>query len=90
MTVPSAEEVVQEIQRICDAELQLARPVAPERQLARDLGLDSLGAMILAVGLEDRFRVRLNERDAAALVSVADLVALVQRRCAERDDAARR
>lgn len=90
MTIPSADEVVQEIQRICDAELQLARPVAPELHLTRDLALDSLGALILAVGLEDRYRVRLNEQDAATLVTVADLVALVQRRCAESDDAARR
>ncbi|MDP1891159.1 MAG: acyl carrier protein [Gemmatimonadaceae bacterium] len=90
MIIPTADEVMQEIQRICDAELQLARPVAPDLQLVRDLGLDSLGAMILAVGLEDRYRVRLNEQDAAALVTVADLVALVQRRCAESDDAARR
>lgn len=87
MTIPSADDVVQEIQRICDAELQLARPVAPDLHLARDLGLDSLGAMIVAVGLEDRYRVRLNEQDAAALVTVSDLVALVQRRCAEWDDA---
>ncbi|MHB1096562.1 MAG: acyl carrier protein [Gemmatimonadaceae bacterium] len=89
MTIPAADAVLQEIQRICDAELQLVRPVAPEMQLVRDLGLDSLGAMILAVGLEDRYRVRLNEQDATALVSVADLIALVQQRCAESDDAAR-
>jgi len=90
MTVPASEDVLQEIQRISDAELQLARPIAPHLHLARDLGLDSLGAMILAVGLEDRYRVRLNEQDATALVTVADLVALVQRRCAESDDVAGR
>lgn len=90
MTIPSSDEVIQEIQRICDEELQLPRRIAPDLQLVRDLGLDSLGAMILAVGLEDRYRVRLNEQDAAALVTVADLVALVQRRCAEAGDAARR
>jgi len=90
VTIPAAGEILQEIQRICDAELQLARPIALDLQLARDLGLDSLGAMILAVGLEDRYRVRLDEQDAAALVTVADLVALVQRRCAESDHAAGR
>lgn len=90
MIIPTADEVMQEIQRIGDAELQFALPIAPHLQLARDLGLDSLGAMILAVGLEDRYRVRLNEQDAVALVTVADLVELVQRRCAESDDAARR
>ena len=87
MTLPTADAVLLEIQRICDADLQLTRSVAPELQLVRDLGLDSLGAMILAVGLEDRYRVRLNEQDAATLVTVADLIALVQRRCAESDDA---
>ncbi len=90
MSIPSTDDVVREIQRICDAELRLARPIAPALQLARDLGLDSLAAMILAVGLEDRYRVRLNEQDAATLVTVADLVSLVQRRCAEADDAAGR
>jgi len=42
-----------------------------------------VGAIVLAVGLEDRFRVRLSEADAGAAATVGDLVAVVERRVSE-------
>jgi acyl carrier protein len=42
-----------------------------------------MGAIVLAVGLEDRFRVRLSDEDAGAVVTVDDLVELVERRVRE-------
>ncbi len=64
-------------------ELEHKSPIRPEQELTRDLGLDSLAGMILATGLEDRFSVRLDEQDAQRLVTVADLIALVQQRASE-------
>ena len=74
-----AGEVLDEIRRILAAELEAAGPVEPAHELVRDLGVDSLGAIVLAVGLEDRFRVRLAEEDAARVRTVGDLVELVLR-----------
>ena len=58
---PSSQEVVDEIRRIARQELELQRPVDAGDELIRDLQLDSLGLTILAVGLEDRFRIKLTE-----------------------------
>ncbi len=78
-----ATEILAEIRRILATELQFARPVELDHELAGDLELDSVGAIVLAVGLEDRFRVRLSEADAGAAATVRDLVAVVERRVSE-------
>lgn len=77
-------EILAEIQRVLTVELQSDSPVAPERDLATYPEFDSVGLIVLAVGLEDRFRVKLTEADAAGIVTVGDLVHLVQRRVREK------
>lgn len=79
-------EILAEIRRILREELEFTGPVELHHVLATDLELDSMGALVLAVGLEDRFRVALAEGDAAAVVTVADLVALVERAVAAAAD----
>ncbi len=81
--IPSTEDVLAAIQHIAARELDRHQAIRPEHALVEDLGLDSLTAMVLAVGLEDRFRVRLDEQDAASLGTVGDLIALVQRRAGD-------
>lgn len=83
MNEPSTESVLDEIRAIAQAELDCAGPIRETDELVADLGIDSLGAIVLAVGLENHFRVRLQEQDAGTLVTVADLVRLVQQRCRE-------
>jgi acyl carrier protein len=83
MTVPSEQEVLATIQAIAKAELDREQPILMQHRLIADLGIDSLGSMILAVGLENHYRVRLNEQDAATLVTVADVIALVRKRVAD-------
>jgi len=53
-----------------------------ETPLVEALQLDSLRLLTLAVEVENRFRVRLDETDEAAIVTVGDLVAAVRRRLA--------
>jgi acyl carrier protein len=77
------EEALAEIQRIAEHELQLDRPVRACDELIQDLQLDSLGLTILAVGLEDRFRIRLTEEDSARVRTVQDLTKLVASRAFE-------
>ena len=75
--------ILAEIRRIFADELDRPGPVEPQHTLAADLRIDSMGALILAVGLEDHFRVKLSELDAATVVTVADLVDVVERRLRE-------
>jgi acyl carrier protein len=79
-------EVVAEIRRILGEELEWKGAVEPAHDLLKDLQLDSLGITVLAVGLENRFRVKLSEEDAAGVLTVADLAKLVTRRVVENPE----
>jgi acyl carrier protein len=61
----------------------VGRSVMPADDLVRDLGLDSLTLTSLAVELEDRFRIKLDEVGGERPHTVADVVALVLRRLEE-------
>lgn len=72
-------EILAEIRRTLAVDLDFRGPVEPGHGLATDLQVDSLGALVLAVALEDRFRVKLTGIEAASVESVEDLVAVVER-----------
>lgn len=80
---PTSEDVLAVIRRILHDELELQREVNPGDALLADLELDSLGLITVAVGLENRYRVKLSEQESMGIVTVADLVAHVRRRVAE-------
>ena len=82
-------EVVAEIRRILGEELEWKGSVEPSHELLRDLQLDSLGLTVLAVGLENRFRVKLSEEDAEGLSTVEDLAKLVVTRVTASSEVAR-
>lgn len=81
--IPELSRVLEEISRIASTELELDGPVSPGARLLEDLALDSLGLTVLAVGLENRFRVKLDEQDAEGIATVGDLARLVVRRAME-------
>ena len=66
-------EVLEAVRTIAHDELEMERPITPEDDLLDDLALDSLGLTVLAVGLENRFRVKLSEEDATGVRTVGDL-----------------
>jgi acyl carrier protein len=76
--------VLEEVRRIARAELDFDRAIELSSRLKEDLELDSLAMIVVAVGLENRFRVKLEEQDAGVLVTVADLAQLVERRSGEQ------
>ena len=78
-----ADAVLSEVRRIMAQELDVTRPVALDDELAAFPELDSIGLITLAVGLEDRFRVKLTGADAGPLVTVRDLARLIARRRAQ-------
>jgi acyl carrier protein len=78
-----AGDALGEIRRVAAQELALPREPAEADDLLLDLHLDSVGLLTLVVALEDRFRVRLDEEDAARVRTVGDLIALVAERAAK-------
>jgi acyl carrier protein len=76
-------EILAEIRKVLAADLEVTEPVELHHELARDLRVDSMGAIILAVALEDRFLVKLSDEDAVEVVTVGDLVDLVECRSKE-------
>lgn len=82
--MPDRGEVVAVIGRVLRDEVGISRPIRPEDDLLRDLQLDSVGLLTLVVGLEDHFRVALQEQDAAAVRTVGDLASLVAARAEAR------
>lgn len=71
------QEVLDVIRRILATELGHKGPVEMTHDLQRDLHVDSLNAVILAVALEDHFRVRLAQADTVGVTTVAELAARV-------------
>lgn len=59
--------------------LQWEGEVTPGMRLVEDLRLDSLKLLTLAVAIEDRFRIRLDDVE-SELETVGDLVAVIRSR----------
>ena len=76
-------EVLAEVRRIAAEELEWHGTVEPSHRLVSDLQLDSLGLTVMAVGLENRFRIKLSEEDAQGIQTVEDLTRLVASRATE-------
>ncbi len=87
-TVPASSpvsevEVREALHRILEEELDREGPFDDGAHLMEGLALDSLELTVVAVGLENRFRVRLSEEDAGGIRTMGELVSLVVRRAAE-------
>jgi acyl carrier protein len=80
--------VLVEIRRIVSQELDWQAEVEPSHHLMKDLQLDSMGLTVLAVELENHFRIRLSMEDSAGVNTVGDLMRLVAARAAGEPRAA--
>jgi acyl carrier protein len=77
-------EILEEVRRIARAELDFGGLIEARSRLKEDLQLDSMAMIVVAVGLENRFQVKLDEQDAGTIATVGDLTRLVERRLAEQ------
>jgi acyl carrier protein len=73
-------EALAGIAAVAREHLAIADGIAPEARLVEDLGLDSLRLLTLAAEVENRFRIRLEPEDEAAIETVGDLVRTVVRK----------
>jgi acyl carrier protein len=78
--IVSEEVVIDEIRRVVAREGRGNGEVRPSDRLVDDLGLDSMSLTSLAVELEDRYQVILNDDDATRVRTVAELARCVVER----------
>lgn len=78
------EEVLALIARVMHDELGIERIVTRSSTLGDELELDSMGLTVVAVALEDHFRVCLDETD-ARLATAGALADSIARRVRERE-----
>jgi acyl carrier protein len=74
------DEILQGIEAVARAHLEWPERLSPDLDLIEDLELDSLGLLTLAVEVENHFRICLEQEDEAQIRTVADLVAVVERK----------
>jgi acyl carrier protein len=72
-------EALAELVRVARDELGVTTPVEPGQSLRADLNLDSMGLMIVAGAMEDRFGVSFEGSDGSGIETVADLLSFVER-----------
>jgi acyl carrier protein len=58
-----------------------------DKHLRTDLGLDSVDVVSIVSQVERRFRIRLSQQDLVTLVSVGDVLDLLQKKLSEADAA---
>lgn len=73
-------ELLDGIQEVAHQHLDFAGALQPDQPLVEVLRLDSVRMLTLVAEIENRFQVCLEEGDEADLLTVGDLVALLQRR----------
>ncbi len=76
------ENILQRIAAVAREKLEIDVTLRRDMRLVEDLALDSIRLMTLAMEVEDRFRICLDEEDEENIVTVADLVAVVGRKLA--------
>jgi acyl carrier protein len=77
-------EIQKAIGEVLRTHCNVTVPIQPESRLAEDLGLDSVGLLTMAVEVENYFQTALGEEPEHPPRTVADVVALIQRRLIER------
>ncbi len=80
MTDPNMteDEILHAITAVARDKLDLDRELSRDMRLVEDLELDSIRLLTLAMEIEDRFEVCLDEDDEAGIVTIADLVGVVR------------
>jgi acyl carrier protein len=79
------DDILAGVREVARQHLGYRGALAPEMRLVEDLELDSIRLLTLAVEVENRFRVRLDEADEAGILTVGDLVTAVRRKLAAEE-----
>ncbi|RME01003.1 MAG: acyl carrier protein [Deltaproteobacteria bacterium] len=88
--LPSRVEILSEVGKILQEACGVRGPITSETRLAEDLALDSVGLLTLALEVENRYELFLEEDPLDPPQTVGDLVELVERRLAEQHSGSNR
>lgn len=77
-TSQGAAEILGQVAEIAADKLDWSGPLESRMRLVEDLRLDSIRLLTLAMEVEDRFRICLDESDESGITTVEDLVTLIQ------------
>lgn len=80
------EEILRGIESVAREHLDRLEQLEPGMDLVEDLELDSLLLLTLAVEVENRFRICLDQEDEASIRTVGDLMGVVHRKITEIED----
>jgi acyl carrier protein len=80
------EEILVGIEAVAREHLDRLEQLAPGMDLVEDLELDSLLLLTLAVEVENKFHICLDQEDEASIRTVGDLMGVVHRKITERED----
>lgn len=72
-------ELFDTVSQVLKGPCGVTSPVSVQSRLVEDLELDSVGLLCLAVGLENRYRVKLEENPEEPPDTVADVVDLLKK-----------
>lgn len=78
------EEILQGVEAVAREHLDRHEPLEPAMDLIEDLELDSLLLLTLAVEVENKFRICLDQEDEANIRTVSDLMEIVHRKLTEK------
>ena len=76
-------QILDAIRELARSKLDYEGDLQPESRLVEDLELDSIRLLTLAMEVEDHFEICLDEDDEAGIETVADLLALVEKKLDE-------
>lgn len=82
----NADVILREVADLARTKLDWHGAVEPSMRLVEDLKLDSIQLLTLAMEVEDRFRICLDEDDEDLIHTVADLVNLIQKKSAQEEE----
>jgi acyl carrier protein len=88
MPESSSSPTLQTIAEIARQRFDRAAVISGETRLVEDLGLDSLKALEMIIEIENRFEIRIDETSEHEIVTVGDLVKVIDQAVAaarERD-----
>lgn len=79
----SEAEVLARLKTLSRERLELELELEPASRLVEDLGLDSLRLQALAIEVENDFRICIEPEEEEEIVTVGDLVDVIERKMAE-------
>lgn len=55
--------------------------IKPEASLREDIGINSIGLLYMAMAVEEEFGIKFDNEDFAAIHTVSDVIACIERKC---------